>query len=58
MEMEKVKSMLDVSVNEMWKILDAIKHYHDDYYVNDNVTKMLKDIEKKIKKTIKQEQTK
>jgi len=50
--------MLDVSVNEMWKILDAIKHYHDDYYVNDSVTKMLKDLEKKIKKTIKQEQTK
>ena len=50
--------MLDVSVNEMWKILDAIKAYHKDYYVNENVTKMLKSIERKIKKAIKEGQTK
>ena len=50
--------MLDVNVNEMFKILDAIKAYHQDYYVSDNVTKMLKGIEKKIKTAIRQEQKK
>ena len=50
--------MLDVNISEMWKILDAIKAYHKDYYVNDSVTKMLKGIERKIKKAIKEEQTK
>ena len=51
-------AQIELSLNELFKAQDSIKHYLTDYYVNDSVTKMLKGIEKKIKTAIKQEQKK
>ena len=45
---------LELSKNELYKILDAVKAYEKDYYVNESVTKMFKEIQKKVKKEIKQ----
>ena len=45
--------MIDFSKNELYKILDAVKAYEKDYFVNESVTKMFKEIQKKVKKEIK-----
>ena len=45
--------MIDFSKNELYKILDAVTTYEKDYYVNESVTKMFKEIQKKVKKEIK-----
>jgi hypothetical protein len=44
--------MIDLTVNEMWKILDAIVSYRNDYAVTGAVEKTLLNIEKKIKDNI------
>jgi hypothetical protein len=44
--------MIDLTVNEMWKILDAIVAYRKDYAVSGVVEKTLLTIEKKIKDNI------
>jgi sulfur relay (sulfurtransferase) DsrC/TusE family protein len=45
--------MIDLSANEMWKILDAITAYKKDYAVSVPVQKIIKDIEKKLKVELK-----
>jgi sulfur relay (sulfurtransferase) DsrC/TusE family protein len=45
--------MIDLSANEMWKILDAITAYKKDYAVSVPVQKIIKDIEKKLKMELK-----
>lgn len=40
---------VDLSNNEIWKILDAIKAYQKDYSVTGAVTKTLDNVEKKLK---------
>ena len=47
--------MIDLTINEMWKILDAIVAYRNDYAVSGSVEKTIYSIEKKIKDTISQE---
>ena len=44
--------MIDLTVNEMWKILDAIVAYRNDYAVSGAVEKTILTVEKKIKDTI------
>jgi hypothetical protein len=44
--------MIDLTTNEMWKILDAIVAYRNDYAVSGAVEKTILNIEKKIKTTI------
>lgn len=46
--------MIDLTTNEMWKILDAIVAYRNDYAVSGSVEKTIYNIEKKIKDTIDQ----
>jgi len=46
-------SMIDLSANEMWKILDAITAYKKDYAVSVPVQKIIKDIEKKLRTELK-----
>jgi sulfur relay (sulfurtransferase) DsrC/TusE family protein len=45
--------MIDLTANEMWKILDAITAYKKDYAVSVPVQKIIKDIEKKLKTELK-----
>jgi sulfur relay (sulfurtransferase) DsrC/TusE family protein len=45
--------MIDLSANEMWKILDAITAYKKDYAVSVPVQKIIKDIEKKLRTELK-----
>ena len=42
-------SMIDLTANEMWKILDAITAYKKDYAVSVPVQKIIKGIEKKLR---------
>jgi sulfur relay (sulfurtransferase) DsrC/TusE family protein len=41
--------MIDLTANEMWKILDAITAYKKDYAVSVPVQKIIKGIEKKLR---------
>jgi sulfur relay (sulfurtransferase) DsrC/TusE family protein len=41
--------MIELSANEMWKILDAITAYKKDYAVSVPVQKIIKGIEKKLR---------
>ena len=45
---------VELSHNEMWKILDAIKAYSKDYCVTGAVEKTLKNIESKFNKILKE----
>ena len=45
---------VELSQNEMWKILDAIKAYSKDYAVTGAVEKTLKNIETKLSKVLKE----
>jgi len=45
--------MIELSANEMWKILDAITAYKKDYAVSVPVQKIIKDIEKKLRTELK-----
>jgi sulfur relay (sulfurtransferase) DsrC/TusE family protein len=45
--------MIDLTANEMWKILDAITAYKKDYAVSVPVQKIIKDIEKKLRTELK-----
>ena len=40
---------VDLTINEMWKILDAIVAYRNDYAVSGAVEKTIYNIEKKLK---------
>jgi len=46
-------SMIDLTANEMWKILDAITAYKKDYAVSVPVQKIIKDVEKKLRTELK-----
>lgn len=43
---------VELSPNEMWKILDAIKSYKSDYSVSVPVQKIFSGIEKKLRKCL------
>ena len=43
---------VDLNPNEMWKILDAIKSYKNDYSVSVPVQKILAGVEKKLRKNL------
>jgi hypothetical protein len=43
---------VDLSPSEMWKILDAIKAFKDDYSVSIPVQKIFSSLEKKLKKSL------
>ena len=45
--------MIDLTANEMWKILDAIIAYKKDYAVSETVQKTISGIEKKLKTELK-----
>ena len=45
--------MVELSTNEMWKILDAITAYKKDYAVSVPVQKIIKGIEKKLRTELK-----
>jgi len=45
--------MIDLTANEMWKILDAITAYKKDYAVSVPVQKIIKDVEKKLRTELK-----
>jgi len=45
--------MIDLTANEMWKILDAITAYKKDYAVSTSVQKTISGIEKKLKTELK-----
>lgn len=45
---------VELSQNEMWKILDAVKAYSKDYAVTGAVEKTLKNIETKLSKVLKE----
>jgi sulfur relay (sulfurtransferase) DsrC/TusE family protein len=45
--------MIELSANEMWKILDAITAYKKDYAVSVPVQKIIKGIEKKLRTELK-----
>lgn len=45
--------MIELTANEMWKILDAITAYKKDYAVSVPVQKIIKDIEKKLRTELK-----
>jgi hypothetical protein len=45
--------MIDLTANEMWKILDAITAYKKDYAVSETVQKTISGIEKKLKVELK-----
>lgn len=45
--------MIDLTANEMWKILDAITAYKKDYAVSGAVQKTISAIEKKLKTELK-----
>jgi sulfur relay (sulfurtransferase) DsrC/TusE family protein len=44
---------IELSANEMWKILDAITAYKKDYAVSVPVQKIISGVEKKLKKELK-----
>ena len=46
--------MIDLTTNEMWKILDAIVAYRSNYAVSGAVEKTILHVEKKIKDIISQ----
>lgn len=48
--MKTTLSKVELSQNEIWKILDAIKAYKQDYSVSESVDKIFANIEKKLKK--------
>jgi len=48
------KINVDLTDAEIWRILDAIVAYKKDYYVADAVTKTITNLEKKLKKAIKE----
>ena len=45
--------MVDLTANEMWKILDAITAYKKDYAVSVPVQKIITGIEKKLRTELK-----
>lgn len=45
---------VELSNNEMWKILDAVKAYSKDYALTGPVEKTLKNIESKLNKVLKE----
>lgn len=47
--------IIEISSQEAWKIIDAIKAYPENYSVSDSVIKMFKKIEKDLQKSIKDE---
>ena len=47
--------IIEISTQEAWKIIDAIKAYPENYSVSDSVIKMFKKIEKDLQKSIKDE---
>jgi hypothetical protein len=49
---------VEITKSEAWRILDAIIAYKKDYYVDASVTKTIKNVEKKLKKAIRQDDTK
>jgi sulfur relay (sulfurtransferase) DsrC/TusE family protein len=46
---------LEITTNEAWKIIDAMKAYPENYDVSDPIQKMFKKIRKDIEKAIKDE---
>lgn len=44
--------LIEISKQEAWKLLDAIKTYTKDYAVNGAVEKTLNNISKKLKKVV------
>ena len=44
---------MDLTDTEIWRILDAIGAYKKDYYVAAAVTKTITNLEKKLKKALK-----
>jgi len=47
------KINVDLTDTEIWRILDAIGAYKKDYYVAAAVTKTITNLEKKLKKALK-----
>ena len=47
--------IIEISTQEAWKIIDAIKAYPENYSVSDSVIKMFKKIQKDLEKSIKDE---
>lgn len=47
--------IIEISTQEAWKIIDAIKAYPENYSVSDSVIKMFKKIQKDLQKSIKDE---
>ena len=47
--------IIEISTQEAWKIIDAIKAYPENYDVSDSVIKMFKKIQKDLQKSIKDE---
>lgn len=43
---------IDISKQEAWKLLDAIKNYVSDYTVAKSVTKILDSVTKKLEKIV------
>lgn len=43
---------IDISKNEAWKILDALASYKKDYALTGSVTKIIENIERKLKTLI------
>jgi len=48
------KINVDLTDTEIWRILDAIVAYKKDYYVAAAVTKTITNLEKKLKKALKE----
>jgi sulfur relay (sulfurtransferase) DsrC/TusE family protein len=51
------KINIDLTDTEIWRILDAIGTYKQDYEVAAAVTKTIKNLEKKLKKALKDAKT-
>jgi len=51
------KINIDLTDTEIWRILDAIGTYKQDYEVAAAVTKIIKNLEKKLKKALKDAKT-
>ena len=47
--------IIEISTQEAWKVIDAIKAYPENYSVSDSVIKMFKKIQKDLEKSIKDE---
>lgn len=50
--MKKTLNKVELSQNEIWKILDAVKAYKQNYEVSDTVKKIFDGVEKKLKKNV------